>query len=256
MTGWRDYRGEMYAQRELDDATVGAVLRGGPVPADLEPLAAALGALRALPEQPVRPSVELAARMAAGDFASAVAPRPSRRSAGRYAARRRLSGLPLRVKVAAGGVLALGGLFSATAAGALPEEAQEGVESVIEAITPFEFTDSNDFGEEVSDDAKDGGVDGWDIREQAKDQGNQPEDADGNDGSDPAVVPPSTDASQPSPTSPGSRPAENPGVAGKPAEPGQPDGAGQPDDTGRPDDARRPDSTKSSELPVDPRSTD
>lgn len=76
----------MHPQPRLDDAPVEAVLRGGPVPADVEPLASALGTLRDLPEQPVRPSAELATRMATGGFASAAAPRPNSRSAGRYAA--------------------------------------------------------------------------------------------------------------------------------------------------------------------------
>lgn len=254
MSRSRDYRDEMHAQRELDDATVEAVLRGGPVPADLEPLATAVGALRALSGQPVRPSDELAARMATGDFASAVAPRPSRRSAGRHAARRRFAALPLRVKVAASSVLALGGLASATAAGALPEPAQEQVEWVIEAVTPFEFTDSKDFGEEVSDDAKDGGVEGWEISEDAKEQGNQPEDV-GNDASEPAVVPPKPDVAPPAdrPGQPGTKsPAENPGGDGKPAEGGQPDGSGQPTDKGRPDGAGKSDSADRSDEPPSP----
>ncbi len=254
MSRSRDYRDEMHAQRELDDATVEAVLRGGPVPADLEPLAAAVGALRTLPEQPVRPSAELAARMATGDFASAVAPRPSRRSAGRHASRRRLVALPLSVKVAASSVLALGGLASATAAGALPEPAQERVESVIEAVTPFKFTDSNDFGEEVSDDAKDGGVEGWEISEDAKEQGNQPEDAGHGGAGEPGTAPATPDVDPPNdrPGQADSKPSvENPGGAGKPAEPGQPDDKGRPDEASKPDSADRP-----NELPVEPRSTD
>ncbi|HEX6235124.1 MAG TPA: hypothetical protein VFZ63_18500 [Jiangellaceae bacterium] len=238
----------MYAQRELDDATVEAVLRGGHVPADLEPLAAALGTLRELQEQPVRPSAELAARMATGDFASAVAPRPSRRSAGRHVARRRLATLPLRAKVAAGSVLALGGLASATAAGALPDEAQERIETVIEAVTPFEFNHPNEFGQDVSDDARDGGVDGHEVSERAKEHGNQLGEPDVAESPEPAVVPP---AGRSNTTPPASQPAENPGGAGKPAEQGQPDEVG-PADKGKSDDAgRRPD-----ESPTKSKSTD
>ena len=238
----------MYAQRELDDATVEAVLRGGHVPADLEPLAAALGTLRELQEQPVRPSAELAARMATGDFASAVAPRPSRRSAGRHVARRRFATLPLRAKVAAGSVLALGGLASATAAGALPDEAQERIEAVIEAVTPFELNHPNEFGQDVSDDARDGGVDGHEISERAKEQGNQLDEPEVAETPEPAVVPP---AGRSTTTPPASQPAENPGGAGKPAEQGQPDEVG-PNDKGKPDEAgRRPD-----ESPTKSKSTD
>ncbi|HEX6338050.1 MAG TPA: hypothetical protein VFZ85_13905 [Jiangellaceae bacterium] len=247
MSGSRDYRDEMHAQRELDDATVEAVLSGEPVPAELEPLAEALGTLRALPGQPVRPSEELAARMATGDFASAVAPRPSRRSAGRHVARRRLAALPLRAKVAAGSVLALGGLASATAAGALPDHAQQGVESVIEIMTPFEFTDSGDFGHEVSDDARDGGVDGQEISEKAKEQGNQPEDA-GNSGIEPAV-PLNPDADRPEPA--GTPPNDKADTAGKPAEPGPPADKGKPDSAGNSNSEDRSD-----EAPIQPKSTD
>ena len=136
MSDWRDYPSEMPPLREIDDATAEAVLRGGAVSAEFEPLVTALTALRATPELPVRPSTELAARMAAGDFASAVASPRSRRSAGRHSARhrgarRKLAALPVRVKVAAAVALATGGLATATAAGALPEPAQQRVQSVI-----------------------------------------------------------------------------------------------------------------------------
>ena len=247
MSGSRDYRDEMHAQRELDDATVEAVLIGEPVSAELEPLAAALGALRALPGQPVRPSEELAARMATGDFASAVAPRPSRRSAGRHVTRRRLAVLPLRAKVAVGGALALGGLASATAAGALPDQAQHGVEAVIEIMTPFEFSDSGDFGHEVSQDAKDGGVDGQEISEKAKGLGNQPEDA-GDQGLEPAE-PLRPDADRPEPA--GTPPTDKADVAGKPSEPGR------PADKGRPEDGDKSTSEdRSGEIPAEPRRSD
>jgi hypothetical protein len=184
--------------------------------------------------------------MATGDFASAVAPRPSRRSAGRHVARRRLAALPLRAKVAAGSVLALGGLASATAAGALPDQAQQGVESVIEIMTPFEFADSN-FGREVSDDARDGGVDGQEISEKAKEQGSQPEDA-GNHGLEPAVpLRPNEDRPEPADTAP----TDKTGLAGKPSEPGRPADKGQPDDAGKSNSEDR-----SGELPVELRRTD
>ncbi len=274
MTGSRDYRDEMYAQRELDDATVEAVLRGGPVPAELESLAAALASLRTLPGQPVRPSAELAARMATGDFASAVAPRPSRRSAGQHASRRRLAVLPLRVKVAAGSVLALGGLATATVAGALPEPARQGVQSVIEAVTPFEFADTDDFGKDVSDDARDGGVDGQEISEDTQQQGNR------NGRPQPSDVRP-TETSQPDTRTlpPDARPTEHPGDTrpseqGKPAHAGTPNNSGQPaqagnpnnsnqsaqtgnpNNRGRPDQTGKPESAGQSDgLPVDPGST-
>jgi hypothetical protein len=184
--------------------------------------------------------------MATGDFASAVAPRPSRRSAGRHVARRRLAALPLRAKVAAGSVLALGGLASATAAGALPDQAQQGVESVIEIMTPFEFADSN-FGHEVSDDARDGGVDGQEISEKAKELGDQPEDA-GDQGLEPAE-PLRPDADRPEPA--GTPPTDKADVAGKPSEPGR------PADKGRPEDGDKSTSEdRSGEIPAEPRRSD
>ncbi|HEX5995752.1 MAG TPA: hypothetical protein VFY84_11470 [Jiangellales bacterium] len=248
MSRSRDYKNEMYANPELDDATVEAVLSGDPVSAELEPLAAALGALRALPGQPVRPSKELAARMATGDFASAVAPRPSRRSAGRHVARRRVAALPLRAKIAAGSVLALGGLASATVAGALPDQAQQSVESVIETITPFEFNESDDFGREVSEDARDGGVDGQEVSEKAKDQGDQPEDAGDSglapDGSQDPAEDPGGDRQDASTT----RPVD---VGAKQPDPSRPADKGKPDEVGNPSSADR-----RAETPAEPGSTD
>lgn len=238
---------EMYANPELDDATVEAVLSGDPVPAELEALAAALGALRALPRQPVRPSKELAARMATGDFASAVAPRPSRRSAGRHVARRRIAALPLRAKIAVGSVLALGGLASATVAGALPDQAQQSVESVIETITPFDLNESDGFGREVSEDARDGGVDGQEISEKAKEQGDQPEEA-GNSGLAPDGL---QDPVDPDGDRQDGATTGHVDVGAKPPEPGRPADKGKPDELGKPSSADRP-----AETPAEPGSTD
>lgn len=228
MSPSRDYDSEMHTQRELDDATVEAVLSGDPLTAELEPLAQAIIALRTVPDRPVRPSPELAARMAAGDFSSAAAPRPSRRSAGRHrAARRRLAALPLRAKLGAATALAVSGLATATAAGAFPEPAQHQLEWVIETVTPIEFSDRSQFGQEVADDARDGGVDGQEVSERAKDQGQTgtSESSSGSTPGDPPVVVPADP--------PAEHPADQagkPDLPGKPAEPpGKPDAAGPPD---------------------------
>lgn len=188
MIASRDHRDEMHVQRELDDATVQGVVRGGPVPADLEPLAAALSALRTHPEQPVRASASLAARMATGDVASAAAPRPTSRRAGRHAARCRLAALPLRAKIAVGSVPALGGPATAQVAGALPDTLR--CTLVIEIVTAFEFAEPSDFGRDVSDDAQGGGVDGQDISEQAQEQGYQPDEPQADDLTKPEAAPP------------------------------------------------------------------
>lgn len=180
MSGWRDYPSEMPLLREIDDATAEAVLRGDDVPAEFEPLVSAIAALRSAPQPPVRPTAELATRMAAGDFAGSRASGRGRYSAGRRSvrnrsARVRLAALPLRAKIAAAVALAGGGLATATVAGALPEPAQQRVQSVIESVTPIEFRAPADFGREVADDARDGGVDGREVREKARQLGANPD---------------------------------------------------------------------------------
>jgi hypothetical protein len=253
VSDWRDYPGEMPPLREIDDVTAEAVLRGDDVPAHLEPLVTAIAALRATPEQPVRPSAELAARMAAGDFASAAAPPRSRRSAGRYVAhtarhrgaRRKLATLPVRVKVAAAVAFAAGGLATATAAGALPEPAQQRMQSVIESVTPIDFPEPADFGREIADDARDGGVDGRDVSEKARQLGTKPDQA-GDRPAPPAKTdrPPTGDVpadSRPTAGPPGNEVPANPPrpkvpdvtpapPVGGPAEPpGRPDRPGIPE---------------------------
>lgn len=222
----------MHTQRALDDATAEAVLRGDSLPAEFEPLARAVAALRTVPEQPVQPSAELAARMAAGDFASAAAPRPSRRSAGHHVARhratrRRLTALPLRVKVGAAVALAVGGLSSATAAGALPQPAQQHIESVIESVTPIEFPARSDFGHEVADDARDGGVDGREVSDKAKEQGRPATPASGQPATSDRTPPAEPPAVKPA-APPADTPADPSGRSNGPGKPGSPPGKPDP----------------------------
>lgn len=255
MSRWRDYDSEMPTQRELDDVTVEAVLRGHPVSAEFEPLAWAVAALRTPPEQPVPLSAELAARMATGDFPSAAASRPSRRSAGRKAgrhraARRKLATLPLRAKVAAASALAIAGMTTATVAGALPEPAQHHFEMVIESVTPFEFVDRSEFGQEVADDARDGGVDGQDVSEKAREQGQ------GSNGStqdrQPSAPESRTSPDRPAPESDESPAKSQPPVV-KPVAPPDDVRPGQQDRPLRPG---KPDSAEPSEtFPVQTRDT-
>ncbi len=163
--------GEMSTQRPLDDASIEDVLRGAQVPPELEPLAGVVQSLRSAAQRPVRPTLELAERMAAGVFPIDGAKRRTRvgETLSKFAA------MSLRAKVATGFAAALTGLTAATAAGALPDAAQERVETAIESVTPIDFPDAAEFGQEVAEDAQDGGVDGGEISEWAREQGQQPE---------------------------------------------------------------------------------
>jgi hypothetical protein len=216
----------MPGPRVLDDASVEAVLRGDIVAPELEPLASFVSAVRTAAVQPVRPSRELADRMALGVF---VTERPDRRmKAGMTLSK--LAAMSVRTKVAAGCAVALTGLTGVTAAGALPDAAQQRVETMIESVTPIDFPDRAEFGQEVAEDAKDGGVDGQQISEQAREQGRQPADATNQGRADdhrPAGVPAELPSSLPTPdqTLPESA-ANRPGPDDRPS-------AGI---TGRPDD--------------------
>ncbi len=170
MSGWGDDVGEMPTRRPIDDASAEALLRDAAVPREMEPLAGFIRAIRSTATQQVRPSRELAARMASGVFVVEEIDR--RTTVGR--ALSRLAALSLRTKVVAGLVATMTGLTGVTAAGALPDAAQARVESAIESITPIDFPDPAEFGQEVAEDAEDGGVDGQEISEDAREQGRQP----------------------------------------------------------------------------------
>jgi len=170
MSGWGDDVGEMPTRRPIDDASAEALLRGAAVPREMEPLAGFVRAIRSTAGQPVRPSRELAERMASGAFVGEV---DGRTTVGR--ALSRLASLSLRTKVVTGLVATMTGLTGITAAGALPDAAQARVESAIESITPIDFPDPAEFGQEVAEDAQDGGIDGHEISEDAREQGPQPE---------------------------------------------------------------------------------
>lgn len=222
--------GEMPAEHLLDDATVEAVLNGDPVTPEYEAVASAVQSLRSLAEVPVRPTPELAKRIAAGDFTGAAAPLPSRRSTGasspgRYRARPKvrpawLGAMNGRARVATGLAVALTGLTGVTVAGALPGPAQDRVESVIEMITPIEFPSRADFGQETAEDARDGGVDGGEVSDRAKDQGQRS--GSGNDRSEPGRddLPERAQAPTNPPTDVPGGPERRPGPADVPRGPG------------------------------------
>jgi hypothetical protein len=234
MTPFGDYVDEMTALTEIDDTTAEALLAGRAVAAELEPLTEVVRAYRQVADRPVRPSPELATLMTVGRIAAAAGQPPpaavngSRRPPGTTAGKRRrgrmtaraalaaagsrLGGVSVAVKTGAGAAVALVGMSTAGLAGVLPDQAQDRFESVVESVSPYEFpqkaTDRSEFGERVSEDATDGGVDGDEISEEARRQGEE------------------------------RRPSELPTQA--PADPANPDQPGQPDDLPIPDEAGDP----------------
>ena len=158
----------------LDDAAVEALLRGDCVPPELEPLAEVVDFVRAVASSPVQPSPLLAECMATGVFRAPESAAINRRR-GAHASRKpstvvrsRLARMSFRTKVAAGLAASLSGVSLATATGALPDAAEQRARTVIEQVTPIDFPDSAGFGQEVSDDAQDGGVDGAEVSERAR----------------------------------------------------------------------------------------
>jgi hypothetical protein len=183
---------------QIDDATAEALLAGRPVRPALEPLTAVLAAYRRAADRPVRPSAELAARLAGGFTIATAAPcRPAvgdrdgrgrRPSAGRRRRYRRmpavevlatvaakLAGMSVAAKALAGIAVATVGVGTAGFAGTLPGPAQERFQTVVESVTPITFPDqaseNAEFGREISEDARDGGVDGAEVSEKARQQG-------------------------------------------------------------------------------------
>ena len=81
----------------------------------------------------------------------------------------KLAGLGLAAKVALGLGIAAAATSAAGAAGVLPGPAQSAFADVVQTVTPLQVPDGHsDFGKRVSDDAKDGGVDGQEISSEAK----------------------------------------------------------------------------------------
>ena len=137
MSHWGDHIGEMPNQRLLDDTSIEAILHGRNVPSELEALASAVCVLRETARQPVQPSPELTAFMAAGGYDPYRDRRPSRWQA----ASAKLAGTSLRLKIAAGFAAGLTGVTGmAAAAGELPETMQASVETAVAFVTPMDFT--------------------------------------------------------------------------------------------------------------------
>ncbi|PZF83049.1 hypothetical protein [Jiangella anatolica] len=206
----------------LDEDTVEALLTGRPVTPGLAPLAGAVGAIKAASRQPVRPSAELAQRMASGDF-TGISPAPIPAPAGRRL-RSWLSGVSPRVRVVTGAVVLFTGLTAATATGALPGPAQARMETLIETVTPISFQDEPE-------------PDVVDIRDTEPDRGRTASTGPGEshtpaDPGPPVTTPPGK------PETPPGKP-ETPGNPDKPETPppGRPETPGNPDrpETPRPE---------------------
>ncbi len=83
-----------------------------------------------------------------------------------------LAGLSVAAKAGFGLTAAAAAVTAGGAAGVLPGPAQHSVAATVEAVTPFSFPDEAnvkaDFGDTVSTDATDGGVDGATVSTDAK----------------------------------------------------------------------------------------
>ena len=156
-----------------------------------------------------------------------------------------IAGLSVAAKAAFGVGIAAASVTAAGAAGALPGPAQDAVAAAVEAATPFSLpdgaADQAEFGERVSTDATDGGVDGKEISDEAKENGDahradaakgagQPDEP-GQNGLDQANT---TPAAGHVPTSlPGGKPSSTglDAAAGTPAGDHLPSSIGQPETT-------------------------
>ena len=187
----------MLASQPIDDATAEALLAGR---LDGDPLAAAIHAYREAARRPLpAPSAELTALMVTGGPATLGlpgraanrtrprrAPATARRTwsrirtavvAGLAVVAAKLASLSLPAKAAGGLALALASLTTAGVTGVLPDPAQERFDTVVESVTgdedPPPAEQNPQFGERVSEDARDGGVDGEETSEDARRQGEE-----------------------------------------------------------------------------------
>ena len=199
---------EMHRRQHIGDAAIEAFFSGNGAGDELpSSLAAFADELRGLAKGPVpEPTPQLVALLVngfsteegdlsatAGDAFPGPAPQAAGRprgSSGRVALVRFLAGLGVAAKACLGAGVAMASVTAVGAAGALPGPLQNVVANGLEAVTPFDLPDSDDdagddatepadFGERVSTDAKDGGVDGKVVSEEAKQNGetNRAEDA-------------------------------------------------------------------------------
>lgn len=150
MSAPSDDMNEMRTQRQIDDATAEAVLRGDVVVPEFRPVAEFVQDVKAAGTVRVAPSRELAQRMATGDF-SGIEPVAPPGSVGRQTRRRRMAGMGARARFATGMAVVLTACTGVTMAGAWPDGAQRTVDSIIKTVLPF-TADERDESDEIADD--------------------------------------------------------------------------------------------------------
>jgi hypothetical protein len=186
-----DDQDEMRTHRMLDERTVEAVLAGRSLPEgreELHDLAAFCADVRATFDgaPAPAPSDELAAFIAAG---TAAEPTPLTRRTSRMRAQtlRRV----VVTKLATAGLLAKAGMAVAAtatvvggvgAAGALPTPAQDAFDRAVGNEARADLPEEAGFGQDVSTDARDGGVDGGEISDEARARAEERRDDDGGNG--------------------------------------------------------------------------
>jgi hypothetical protein len=167
-----DYDSEMFRRNHIDDAAIESFFTGNGAGEELGPLAAFADELRTWASGPVpAPSAQLATMLADGfsteksDLLATAAsnvPGPVQQAAGLPKWRKKrmisalLAGLSVPAKALIGISMAAASVGGAAAAG-VPV-----AQDAVSAVTPVNF------GQEVSTDARDGGVDGKEISEKAK----------------------------------------------------------------------------------------
>ncbi|MBB5786404.1 hypothetical protein [Jiangella mangrovi] len=228
-----------------DDATVEAILQhtwipsGGEGWAELAALSDAVDAIRRSADEAVPPTAELARRIALGDFAGVTPAPPIRPHGVRARLARRYAMMSLRARLVALVAVLFTGVTGVAAAGALPGPAQDGFETVVESVTPIEFddgappSDGAEFGQDVSEDAQDDGVDGQEVSEDAQELGNRPDDPGA--GHEPELP----DLPTTVPTTPGEHRPDEPGRP-EDGDQGQPDEGDQGQDENGQSDEHRP----------------
>ncbi|WP_129663081.1 hypothetical protein [Phytoactinopolyspora endophytica] len=174
----------------LDDAAAEAVLRGEAVSSELEPLAEAVEAIRGSASAHVEPSVELAERIASGDFSDVVPASQTRRTTFAERTRSVVAKAGTRIRVAVVVAAALFGVTGVAAAGALPDVVQDGMEGIIEYVTPVTFPDrppADDVADEPEGDTGDSESGKDAENEKTEPEGHRPDERTGGDGKETGI---------------------------------------------------------------------
>jgi hypothetical protein len=129
---------------ELDDATIEAIVEGGPVASEHEPVVAFARQVRAaavgdLPRP--APSPELARILRGDDGVTIDRRKPVHVQAAGVASK--VAGLGVAAKVVLGATVAAASVAGAGAAGVLPGKSNDAVRDAIEAVTPVHFDEGH-----------------------------------------------------------------------------------------------------------------